>query len=144
MSSTGRDEKGWTWKLSYVLKIQSFLPFLCFLTSHKTQLPLTLENGRRSATDWGFVVQVLDKIIKGVENFGFCSKGWIESPLKGAEGNTEFLVYFSRTAKRNANWFCVHIVQGGLDCWKLWTLGDKFPRDRVFLQASSKEFPPNC
>jgi hypothetical protein len=32
-------------------------------------------------------MQVLEKIIKGVENFGFCSKGWIESPLKGAEGN---------------------------------------------------------
>ncbi|KAF7825902.1 putative rRNA methyltransferase YqxC [Senna tora] len=41
--------------------------------------------------------EVLEKIIKGVENFGFCSKGWIESPLKGAEGNTEFLVHFIRT-----------------------------------------------
>ncbi|KAK4573622.1 hypothetical protein RGQ29_031538 [Quercus rubra] len=39
--------------------------------------------------------EVLEKIMKGVENFGFCSNGWIESPLKGAEGNTEFLVYFS-------------------------------------------------
>ncbi|KAE8676298.1 Detected protein of confused Function [Hibiscus syriacus] len=29
--------------------------------------------------------EVLGKIIKGVENFGFQSKGWIESPLKGAE-----------------------------------------------------------
>ena len=48
-------------------------------------------------------MQVLEKIIKGVENFGFCSNGWIESPLKGAEGNTEFLVYFSQTAERNAN-----------------------------------------
>ncbi|XP_043707007.1 hemolysin A isoform X2 [Telopea speciosissima] len=43
--------------------------------------------------------QVLERIIKGVENFGFCSKGWIESPLKGAEGNTEFLVYFYRIGK---------------------------------------------
>ncbi|XP_062173840.1 uncharacterized protein LOC133879331 [Alnus glutinosa] len=65
---------------------------------------------RRSQVGGGGIVrdpvvhqEVLDKIIKGVENFGFCSKGWIESPLKGAEGNTEFLVYFSRTAKRNAN-----------------------------------------
>ena len=31
-------------------------------------------------------MQVLEKIIKGVENFGFCSNGWIESLLKGAEG----------------------------------------------------------
>nr|XP_025636689.1 uncharacterized protein LOC112731986 isoform X5 [Arachis hypogaea] len=43
--------------------------------------------------------EVLDRIIKGVEDFGFCSKGWIESPLKGAEGNTEFLVHFTRTSK---------------------------------------------
>ncbi|XP_020968298.1 uncharacterized protein LOC107617780 isoform X5 [Arachis ipaensis] len=43
--------------------------------------------------------EVLDRIIKGVEDFGFCSKGWIESPLKGAEGNTEFLVHFTRTPK---------------------------------------------
>lgn len=50
-----------------------------------------------------FVVQVLEKIITGVENFGFCSKGWIESPLKGAEGNTEFLVYFNRIAESKAN-----------------------------------------
>lgn len=75
------------------------------LFSYYSQNTIAIDsaNGRRYATDWGFVVQVLDKIIKGVENFGFCSKGWIESPLKGAEGNTEFLVYFSRTAKRNEN-----------------------------------------
>ncbi|KAL4596998.1 hypothetical protein ACB092_12G203800 [Castanea dentata] len=65
---------------------------------------------RRSQVGSGGIVrdpmvhqEVLEKIIKGVENFGFCSSGWIESPLKGAEGNTEFLVYFSRTAERNAN-----------------------------------------
>ena len=45
---------------------------------------------------FNFVMQVLDRIIKGVEGFGFQSKGWIESPLKGAEGNTEFLVCFVR------------------------------------------------
>ncbi|PON75147.1 hemolysin A /rRNA methyltransferase TlyA [Parasponia andersonii] len=42
--------------------------------------------------------EVLEKIINGVENFGFSSNGWIESPIKGAEGNTEFLVHFVRTA----------------------------------------------
>lgn len=41
-------------------------------------------------------MQVLDRIINGVENFGFKCKGWIESPLKGAEGNTEFLACFTR------------------------------------------------
>ncbi|KAM1007082.1 hypothetical protein ACFX2A_003776 [Malus domestica] len=63
---------------------------------------------RRSQVGSGGIVrdplvhqEVLDRIIKGVENFGFSSKGWIESPLKGAEGNTEFLVHFTRTAKRS-------------------------------------------
>ncbi|KAJ4958629.1 hypothetical protein NE237_025740 [Protea cynaroides] len=61
---------------------------------------------RRSQVGGGGVVrdplvhqEVLERIMKGVENFGFCSKGWIESPLKGAEGNTEFLVYFCRVCK---------------------------------------------
>ncbi|KAG0451500.1 hypothetical protein HPP92_026193 [Vanilla planifolia] len=43
--------------------------------------------------------EVLERIMKGVEQFGFCSKGWIESPLKGAQGNIEFLVCFQRTSK---------------------------------------------
>lgn len=63
---------------------------------------------RRSQVGRGGIVrdphvhqEVLEKILKGVENFGFCSKGWIESPLKGAEGNTEFLVYFSRIPEKS-------------------------------------------
>ena len=48
-------------------------------------------------------MQVLERIIKGVENFGFESKGWIESPLKGAEGNTEFLVCFNRKPEKIAD-----------------------------------------
>lgn len=43
-------------------------------------------------------VQVIEKIINGVQNHGFQCKGWIESPLKGAEGNIEFLACFSRQA----------------------------------------------
>ncbi|KAF8402435.1 hypothetical protein HHK36_013391 [Tetracentron sinense] len=65
---------------------------------------------RRSQVGGGGIVrdplvhqEVLERIIKGVENFGFCSKGWIESPLKGAEGNTEFLVCFHRTAEKTAH-----------------------------------------
>ncbi|KAJ6842511.1 uncharacterized protein M6B38_301510 [Iris pallida] len=42
--------------------------------------------------------EVLERITKGVEDFGFCNKGWIESPIKGAKGNTEFLVCFERTS----------------------------------------------
>ncbi|KAM7271858.1 hypothetical protein ACFE04_031072 [Oxalis oulophora] len=59
---------------------------------------------RRSQVGKGGIVkdplvhqEVLERIINGVEKFGFHSKGCIESPIKGAEGNTEFLVHFSRT-----------------------------------------------
>ncbi|WCJ37268.1 bacterial hemolysin-related [Euphorbia peplus] len=62
---------------------------------------------RRSQVGSGGIVrdplihqEVRDRIIKGVESFGFCSKGWIESPLKGAEGNIEFLAYFTRTMEK--------------------------------------------
>ncbi|XP_058101873.1 uncharacterized protein LOC131246030 isoform X2 [Magnolia sinica] len=60
---------------------------------------------RRSQVGGGGIVrdpavhqEVLERIIKGVEGFGFSNKGWIESPLKGAEGNTEFLVCFHRNS----------------------------------------------
>ncbi|GFP91188.1 putative rRNA methyltransferase yqxc, partial [Phtheirospermum japonicum] len=47
--------------------------------------------------------EVLEKIINGVQGFGFQCKGWIESPLKGAEGNKEFLACFSRTDVKDAD-----------------------------------------
>ncbi|KAF0895267.1 hypothetical protein E2562_008592 [Oryza meyeriana var. granulata] len=58
---------------------------------------------RRSQVGGGGIVrdplvhkEVLDRIISGVEQFGFCNRGWIESPIKGAEGNKEFLACFHR------------------------------------------------
>ncbi|XP_024020852.1 uncharacterized protein LOC21390827 [Morus notabilis] len=64
---------------------------------------------RRSQVGKGGIVkdplvhqEVIEKIIKGVENFGFTNKGWIESPIKGAEGNTEFVAYFIRTTEKSA------------------------------------------
>uniref|UniRef100_A0A0E0BHA8 RNA-binding S4 domain-containing protein n=1 Tax=Oryza glumipatula TaxID=40148 RepID=A0A0E0BHA8_9ORYZ len=58
---------------------------------------------RRSQVGGGGIVrdplvhkEVLDRIISGVEQFGFCNKGCIESPIKGAEGNKEFLACFHR------------------------------------------------
>ncbi|KAL0459021.1 UNVERIFIED_CONTAM: putative rRNA methyltransferase YqxC [Sesamum latifolium] len=45
--------------------------------------------------------EVLAKIINGVQDFGFECKGWIDSPLKGADGNKEFLASFSRTATKD-------------------------------------------
>lgn len=63
---------------------------------------------RRSEVGSGGIVrdpqvhqEVLERITRGVENFGFVSKGWIESPIKGAEGNKEFLVCFNRIANKN-------------------------------------------
>lgn len=46
--------------------------------------------------------EVVDKIINGVESYGFRCKGWIESPLKGAEGNTEFLASFTRKCMKDS------------------------------------------
>ena len=41
-------------------------------------------------------MKVLERIINGVESCGFTNKGFIESPIKGADGNIEFLVRFDR------------------------------------------------
>ncbi|KAL6522272.1 hypothetical protein OROHE_016825 [Orobanche hederae] len=46
--------------------------------------------------------EVLAKIVNGVQDLGFQCKGWIESPLKGADGNQEFLASFSRTDMEDA------------------------------------------
>ncbi|KAM3326049.1 putative rRNA methyltransferase YqxC [Capsicum chacoense] len=58
---------------------------------------------RRSQVGGGGIVrdplvhqEVIEKILNGVQNHGFQCKGWIESPLKGAEGNKEFLACFNR------------------------------------------------
>ncbi|KAL1834953.1 hypothetical protein ACET3Z_004604 [Daucus carota] len=65
---------------------------------------------RRSQVGGGGIVrdplvhkEVREKIISGVENFGFQCNGWIESPLKGAEGNVEFLACYSRIAVEGAD-----------------------------------------
>lgn len=50
---------------------------------------------------WCLVFQVLAKIINGVQYFGFECKGWIDSPLKGADGNKEFLASFTRKTKED-------------------------------------------
>lgn len=46
---------------------------------------------------------MIDKIINGVESYGFRCKGWIESPLKGAEGNIEFLACFMRQCTKDSD-----------------------------------------
>lgn len=46
--------------------------------------------------------QVISKVVAGVESHGFTCQGWIESPLKGAEGNIEFLSCFKRKCRTEA------------------------------------------
>lgn len=40
--------------------------------------------------------EVLDKVITGIESYGFKCQGWTESPIEGSSGNKEFLAYFRR------------------------------------------------
>jgi 23S rRNA (cytidine1920-2'-O)/16S rRNA (cytidine1409-2'-O)-methyltransferase len=41
--------------------------------------------------------QIIDKVTKGIESYGFKSIGMINSPIEGAMGNKEFLAYFERS-----------------------------------------------
>lgn len=38
--------------------------------------------------------EIVDKVIGQIEEKGFITKGLVESPIKGAKGNVEFLAYF--------------------------------------------------
>ena len=46
-----------------------------------------------------FFGQVLARVMGGVKAAGFECVGWIPSPLKGADGNTEFVALFTSTEK---------------------------------------------
>ncbi|KAL9239659.1 hypothetical protein vseg_013961 [Gypsophila vaccaria] len=98
-----------TLDLSFI-SILTVMPAVVKVMKEKSTL-LTLVKpqfeAKRSQVGGGGIVrdsqvhqEVLEKIINGVETLGFQSKGWIESPLKGAEGNTEFLVCFERLAEK--------------------------------------------
>lgn len=41
--------------------------------------------------------EVIEKVTQGIKDRGFMYHGITESPIKGSEGNTEFLAYFSRS-----------------------------------------------
>ncbi|MEX0940747.1 MAG: TlyA family RNA methyltransferase [Candidatus Babeliales bacterium] len=41
--------------------------------------------------------EIIDKVVKGIEQHDFICQGVIESPIEGATGNKEFLAYFIRT-----------------------------------------------
>ena len=40
--------------------------------------------------------QIVKKVVAGIEASGFTCRGVVESPIKGGEGNVEFLAYFVR------------------------------------------------
>ncbi|XP_078447467.1 bacterial hemolysin-like protein [Wolffia australiana] len=96
-----------TLDLSFI-SILTVMPAVVSVMKEKSTLVTLVKpqfEARRSQVGGGGVVrdplvhqEVIEKITKGVEALGFSREGWIESPLKGAEGNTEFLVCFQRLA----------------------------------------------
>ncbi|XP_075506386.1 uncharacterized protein LOC142543178 [Primulina tabacum] len=60
--------------------------------------------------------EVLAKIINGVQKLGFECRGWIESPLKGADGNKEFLACFDRKPMK----YDALVSLGEADIYKLY------------------------
>ncbi|KAK2965804.1 hypothetical protein RJ640_025313 [Escallonia rubra] len=76
---------------------------LVTLIKPQFEAPRSQVGGGGIVRDTAVHQEVLEKIINGVESFGFKCQGSIESPLKGAEGNTEFLACFTRTAEINAD-----------------------------------------
>ncbi|KAH7428155.1 hypothetical protein KP509_10G078100 [Ceratopteris richardii] len=47
--------------------------------------------------------EVITRVVTGVQSYGFKCEGWINSPLKGADGNIEFLACFKRPTMCNDN-----------------------------------------
>ena len=46
---------------------------------------------------------VIESTISAISELGFCSSGWVESPIKGSmKGNTEFLAHFRRLPSQPA------------------------------------------
>jgi 23S rRNA (cytidine1920-2'-O)/16S rRNA (cytidine1409-2'-O)-methyltransferase len=47
-------------------------------------------------TDSKLQESIIKKVVDGIDQYGFISKGIVESPILGTEGNKEFLAYFER------------------------------------------------
>ncbi|KAL8531399.1 hypothetical protein ACS0TY_008132 [Phlomoides rotata] len=101
-----------TLDLSFI-SILTVMPAVISLMKNDVTLVTLIKpqfEARRSQVGGGGIVrdplvhrEVLAKIINGVQYFGFECKGWIDSPLKGADGNKEFLASFTRTPKEDAD-----------------------------------------
>lgn len=95
-----------TLDLSFI-SVLKVMPAVSNLLAPKSQILLLIKpqfEAERSQIRRGGLVtdptvhqEVIAKVIKGFEEYGFKNHGVIESPIKGAaSGNTEFLAYFTR------------------------------------------------
>lgn len=94
-----------TLDLSFI-SILTVMPAVCALMKENSSLITLVKpqfEAQRSQVGSGGVVrdpavhmEVVERVIDGVKKHGFSCEGWIESPMKGADGNVEFLSYFHR------------------------------------------------
>lgn len=98
-----------TLDLSFI-SVLKVMPALIPLLSHSAQLVVLIkpqfEAGKHEVGKGGIVThpavrkQVCEKIVAGIDSYGFVCKGIVESALKGTDGNTEFLGYFVRNFQK--------------------------------------------
>lgn len=92
-----------TLDLSFI-SVLKVLPAILNLIKEQAQLVILIkpqfEAGREQVGAGGIIKdpavhqEVIDRIVKGVQEFGFKNIGVIESPIQGSSGNKEFLGYF--------------------------------------------------
>ena len=73
-----------------------------FITLIKPQFEAGRENiGKHGMADKSSYRYVIDKVKKSAEENGFEFIGCVESPVKGGDGNTEFIAYFIKSNGEN-------------------------------------------
>lgn len=101
-----------TLDLSFI-SILLVMPTVCSVMKPESSIITLIKpqfEARRSQVGGGGIVrdpavhkEVLQRVISGVEGFGFECQGWIQSPITGAEGNIEFLACFHRIPSTTAS-----------------------------------------
>eukprot|EP00897_Mesotaenium_endlicherianum_P000846 jgi/Mesen1/10762/ME000091S10294 len=94
-----------TLDLSFI-SILLVLPAVCRVMKPRSHLIVLIKpqfEARREQVGGGGIVrdpkvhsEVLTRVVGGVESAGFKCEGYTTSPIKGADGNVEFLAYFTR------------------------------------------------
>lgn len=95
-----------TLDLSFI-SILTVMPAVCALMKENSSLITLIKpqfEALRSQVGGGGIVrdpsvhkEVIERVTAGVKSHGFSCEGWIESPMKGADGNIEFLACFKRS-----------------------------------------------